>query len=157
MREIGDLISRNHNTVKKIVDKYNKSGKLQNIDHRRRPRRLNNTQIRSIVRTVKANPFESAVQIAKNVSELSGKSVSASTVRRALHENGIYGRKPRKKPYITETNQKRRLEYAKKYENKDFSFWSNILFSDESKFEIFGKKKLYKFGEPKTRHLQNKF
>ena len=87
---------------------------MQNIDHPRRPRRLNNTQIRSIVRTVKANPFESAVQIAKNESEVSGVSVSASTERRALHENGIYCRIPGMKPYITDTNQNRRLEYAKK-------------------------------------------
>ena len=61
LREIGDFIGRNHNTIKKIIHKYKKTGQLQNIDHPRRPRRLNNTQTRSKVRTVNANPFESAV------------------------------------------------------------------------------------------------
>lgn len=149
-REIAKIINRNHNTVKKIIDKYKNTGKLQNIDHPRRPRRLNETQIRSIVRTVKANPFESAFQIAKNISNLSGVSVSSSTVRRTLHDNGMYGRVPRKKPFISKKNKRLRLEYANKHQNESISFWNNVLFSDESKFEIFGKKNRSKFGEAKN-------
>lgn len=123
---------------------------MQNIDHPRRPRRLNETQIRSIVRTVKANPFESAFQIAKNISNLSGVSVSSSTVRRTLHDNGMYGRVPRKKPFISKKNKRLRLEYANKHQNESISFWNNVLFSDESKFEIFGKKKPVKIWRSKN-------
>ncbi|GFU37095.1 transposable element Tc1 transposase [Trichonephila clavipes] len=46
--------------------------------------------------------------------------------------------KPEKKPFISKRNQKVRLEFAKEHENKDFSYWKQILFTDESKFNIFG-------------------
>ena len=30
------------------------------------------------------------------------------------------------------------MNFAKKYKNEPIAFWENILFTDESKFEIFG-------------------
>lgn len=150
LREIGLTIGRCHNTVKKIIDKYKKFQKLENRPKCGRPRKLNEVQIRSIVRNVKKNPVESAVKISKEISESSGTTVSASTIRRALHANGIHGRVPRRKPLISKTNQKRRLDFANKYKNKDISFWNNIIFSDESKFEIFGKRKPAKIWRTKN-------
>ncbi|GFT24054.1 transposable element Tcb1 transposase [Trichonephila clavipes] len=64
-------------------------------------------------------------------------SVSAQTVRNVLHSAGLKARTPRKKPYISEVNRKRRLEFAMKYKNKPMDFWKRVIFSDESKFEIF--------------------
>lgn len=82
--------------MKKIVEKYAKFGKLENRHKTGRPKLLNETVIRSIVRSVKKNPTESAVKIAESISESSNRNVSASTIRRALHANGINGRAPRK-------------------------------------------------------------
>lgn len=156
LREIGSIINRSHAAVKKIIDKYKNFGKVENLHKVGRPKRLNETEIRSIVRTVKQNPAESAVKIAEAISESSRKTVSASTIRRALHANGLHGRVPRKKPYISKVNQKRRLDYAKKYKDKDITFWKNVVFSDESKFEIFGKKKLVKIWRSKNQELAEK-
>ena len=47
-------------------------------------------------------------------------------------------RTPRKKTYINTVNHKKRLSFAKTYINKDNSFWNKVIFSDESKFNIFG-------------------
>lgn len=41
-------------------------------------------------------------------------------------------------PLITDKNKKVRLNYAKAHKNKDFSFWKDVLFTDESKYNIFG-------------------
>lgn len=149
-REIGSIINRSHNTVKKIVDKYKKFGKIENLPGAGRPKLLNESEIRSIVRDVKKNPFKSAVKISEEVSATSGTSVSASTIRRALHANGLHGRFPRKKPLISKFNQKKRIDYAKKYENENISFWNSVLFSDESKFEVFGQKKPVKVWRTKS-------
>lgn len=156
LREIGSIINRSHAAVKKIIDKYAKFGKLENQPKTGRPKRLNGTEIRSIVRCVRQNPTESAVKIAETMSESSNNKISASTIRRALHENGIHGRVPRKKPYISHVNQKKRLIFAKKYKNMDSSFWDNVLFSDESKFEIFGKKKPVKIWRSKNQEYEEK-
>lgn len=133
-REIGTIINRSHNTAKKIVDKYKKYGKVENRPGAGRRKILKEAEIRSIVRDVKRNPFKSAVKISEEVLARSGTIVSASKIRRALHENGLHGRFPRKKPLISLANQKRRIKYAKKYEDKDVTFWNKVLFSDESKF-----------------------
>ncbi|GFV38903.1 transposable element Tcb1 transposase [Trichonephila clavipes] len=67
-----------------------------------------------------------------------GKNASPSTIRNVLHKKNLTGRKARQKPFISKQNQKVRREFAKKHENKDFSYWKQVLFIDESKFNIFG-------------------
>ena len=131
--EIGSIKNRSHNTVKKVIDKYEQFGTIEFRPGAGRPKVLNNAEVRPIVCDVKKNPFKSVVKISQEASPTSDTSVSASTIRRALHANGLHGRFPRKKPLISAANQKRSLDYAKKG-NKDVSFWNNVLFSDESKF-----------------------
>lgn len=156
LREIASIISRSHNTVKKIVDKFKLSGKLENRPGAGRPKRLSEKEIRSVVRAVRQDPATSAVKVSEELSRKSGVKVSASTIRRALHNNGLFGRIPRKKPLISKTNQQRRLNFAKKYQNHDSSFWKNVLFSDESKFEVFGKKTATKIWRSKNQEFQDK-
>lgn len=151
LREIGRIIGRCHNTIKKILDKYKKVKNVEDFPRSGRPKILSAVEKRTIARRVKANPWESAVKIAEERTVTSGESVSASTVRRALHEHGLYGRVPRKKPLISVKNQKKRLEYAKKHKNEDNSFWEKCLFTDECKIEIFGRKKSQKIWRGKNK------
>ncbi|GFU21060.1 transposable element Tcb1 transposase [Trichonephila clavipes] len=84
-------------------------------------------------------------------------SVSAQTVRNVLHSTGLKARTPRKKPYISEVNRKRRLEFAMKYKSKPPDFWKKVIFSDESKFEIFTSLSIRKkFGEKNKTALEPK-
>ncbi|GFS63084.1 transposable element Tcb2 transposase [Trichonephila clavipes] len=46
-------------------------------------------------------------------------------------------RTPKKKPYISEVNRKRPLEFAMKYKNKPMDYWKKVIFSEDSKFETF--------------------
>ncbi|GFW44052.1 transposable element Tcb1 transposase [Trichonephila clavipes] len=41
------------------------------------------------------------------------------------------------KPFISLQNQKERLEFAKTHKMKTDNFWKKVIFSDESKFNIF--------------------
>ena len=64
--------------------------------------------------------------------------VGVRTVRRRLHEFGLFGRAARKKPFISPRNRKRRVEFAKRYLHWTVSDWAKILFSDETKVSRFG-------------------
>ncbi len=64
--------------------------------------------------------------------------ISNQTVRRRLHEIGFYGRVARKKPYVNKASRLKRLRYVKIYPNKDMDFWKHVIWSDESKFNMFG-------------------
>jgi len=101
-----------------------------------RPRVLSKTDKRFIIRQIKIDPKTSAPKITAAL-ENRGVHVAISTVRNVCHKNGYHGRVVRKKFWINETNRKKRLEFAKQHLNKSQEYWNTVLFSDESKFNIF--------------------
>ena len=64
--------------------------------------------------------------------------LSVSTVKSRLRENKLFGRVARKKPLVSKRNLVSRLKFAKQHVHKDLSFWQNVLWTDESKFNRFG-------------------
>lgn len=54
-----------------------------------------------------------------------------------LHRAGYNARAARRKPLVSARNRKKRIEFANGYINKNIEFWCQVLFSDESKFNIF--------------------
>ena len=80
---------------------------------------------------------EIATQI--NASQISrNRHISTSTVQRRLHESGLHGWIAAKKPLLKNTNKKKRLAWAKKHEQSTLDWWKSVLWSDESKCNIFG-------------------
>jgi hypothetical protein len=63
--------------------------------------------------------------------------ILTSTVQRRLGESGFHGRIAANKPLLKDTNKKR-LAWAKKHEQWTLDRWKSVLWSVESKFEIFG-------------------
>ena len=59
-----------------------------------------------------------------------------------------------KKPLVSNKNKKERVEFAKKYFNKPDTFWDNIIWRYESKFEIFNVKKRNKGVEETRRRFE---
>ncbi|KAJ4441393.1 hypothetical protein ANN_11248 [Periplaneta americana] len=44
----------------------------------------------------------------------------------------------RRRPYISETNRARRLDFAKEHVGKDEEFWNRVIWSDETKIKLYG-------------------
>src|SRR4029434_10968162 len=63
--------------------------------------------------------------------------VSKTTIRRHLHHHKLFLRVARKKPLLSINNNLKRLQVAKC--NWDFQ-WDRVIWSDESKIELFGNK-----------------
>ena len=76
--------------------------------------------------------------LAHDLAESSGTTVHPSTVRRSLGRSGLVGRVAAKKPLLHKGNKQKRLQYAKSHKTWDEVQWQNVLWSDESKFEMFG-------------------
>ncbi|GFS98922.1 transposable element Tc1 transposase [Trichonephila clavipes] len=93
---------------------------------------------RKVWKDIKIDPKLSAVKLAAETSRIMGRSVSAETVRNVIRHTGYSSRIARKKPFISLQNQKKRLEFAKAHQLKTDNFWKKVIFSDESKFNIFG-------------------
>ena len=70
----------------------------------------------------------------------SNRNISTSTGQRRLHESGLHCQIAAKKPLLKDTDKKKRLAWANKHEQWTLDLWKSVLWSDESKFYIFGSK-----------------
>lgn len=59
---------------------------------------------------------------------------TAETVRLVLSNNNFNGRVAR---YINTFNRTKRIRFARTYRIMEISFWNKVLFTDESKFNLF--------------------
>ena len=59
-------------------------------------------------------------------------------MRRRLDKAGLYGRVARKKPLLTDHHKKVHLAWAKERKNWTSEDWNRVVWSDESKFNLFG-------------------
>ncbi|KAK6473362.1 extracellular calcium-sensing receptor-like [Huso huso] len=80
----------------------------------------------------------SSSAISSELAENSGTLVHPSTVWRSLVRSGLHGRLAAKKPYLRRGNKAKRLNYARKHRNWGAEKWQQVLWTDESKFEIIG-------------------
>ncbi|GFS65246.1 transposable element Tcb1 transposase [Trichonephila inaurata madagascariensis] len=113
-------------------------GNILNKSRCGRPHKLSDRDARAIVRKVKKNPKISAPKLADQIATASGKKVHPETVRRILRSGGYNCRVSRKKPFISSVNQQKRLDFVSAHVDKDFDFWKTVVFTDESKFNVFG-------------------
>ena len=93
---------------------------------------------RIIQRKIKLDRRKSAPTIKAEIEKELGVIVHANTIRNRLHEIGLYGRVARKKPYVNKINRGKRMAYAKMMMEKSYDYWKHAVWSDESKFNLFG-------------------
>lgn len=79
----------------------------------------------------------SAKKVSQRVLSAFGLEISPKTIVRSLKMAGMNPRSPRKVPLISPTNKKRRLEHAKKFLLKPKAFWEKVIWSDETKINLF--------------------
>lgn len=120
------------------IQLFKRTGSFENRKRMPMPRKTSPYDDRIICRTSKANPFLTSTKINELVAPQITQNISARTVRRRLQEAGLHGCIARKKPHVSTKNIKKRLQFAKEHLNKPANFWKKVLWSDESKFNLFG-------------------
>uniref|UniRef100_A0A8C5MFW2 Transposase n=1 Tax=Leptobrachium leishanense TaxID=445787 RepID=A0A8C5MFW2_9ANUR len=125
-------------TVRNIIKKFATHGTVAILSVGGRKRKIDERLQRRIIRMVDKLPQTSSKEI-QAVLQAQGASVSAQTIRRHLNEMKRYGRRPRRTPLLTQRPKKARRQFAKMYFKKPKSFWENVLWTDETKIELFGK------------------
>ncbi len=138
-KKISKALLISQNTVAKVVQTFKKDG-TATIPQRRpgRSRKLTPRQERLLMRRVEENRHASSLQLSKEVESQTGVTISRDTIRRTLQRNGMHGCRPRKKPLLKPRHKKARLEFARAHADKDENYWDSILWSDETKINVFG-------------------
>ncbi|KAK6025514.1 transposase [Ostertagia ostertagi] len=93
---------------------------------------------RNITRLSRGNPRLTFTGIQRELAVASEQIPSTRTIRRRLQAAGLNGRRPAKKPLISEKNRGARVRWAQEHIGWTRQQWNNVLFSDESKFNLMG-------------------
>ncbi|CAO4387042.1 unnamed protein product [Caenorhabditis nigoni] len=138
MKTLAGMFNVTESCISKLLKSCN--GKVGFPVRRRtgRPRITNRMEDRNILMTSRNNPRLPAPAIRREVFVNSPSPPSVATVKRRLNAAGIMGRRPAKKPLITKKNRAARVKVAKDHLNWTRQDWNKVLWSDESKFLLFG-------------------
>ena len=138
IRTISQKVKLPHSTVQYIIKKWNQTGSVINRNGRGR-KRLATSQIDRIIhRRMISNRRKSANEMAIGLKNECGITINAQTIRNRMHEVGYRGCVARRKPIIKKSSRWRRVTWARKHRMMNKEFWHSILWSDESKFNLFG-------------------
>ncbi len=125
-KKIAKTLKLSCRMVAKTIQQFKRTDSTQN-----RPQR-------HIQRLCLGNRRMSAASIAAEVEGLGGQPVSAQTIRRTLHQIGLHGCRPRRKPLLKMMHKKARKQFAEDEQTKDMDYWNHVQWSDETKINLFG-------------------
>ncbi len=121
-KKIANTLKLSCSTVAKTIQRFNRTGSTQNRPRHGRPKKLSARAQRHIQRLCLGNRRMSAASIAAEVEGV----------------GGLHGCRPRRKPLLKMMHKKARKQFAEDKQTKDMDYWKNVLWSNETKINLFG-------------------
>uniref|UniRef100_A0A803JWK5 Transposase Tc1-like domain-containing protein n=1 Tax=Xenopus tropicalis TaxID=8364 RepID=A0A803JWK5_XENTR len=103
-KKISKALNIPRSTVQVIIQKWKEYGTTVNLPRQGRTRR-------ELIRNAAKRPMVTLGELQRSTAQV-GESVHSTTISRALHKVGLYGRVARRKPLLTENHKKSRLQFA---------------------------------------------
>lgn len=148
-REIGRRLKRAEGTIRAFLLRIAQSKTIQRKPGTGANRKTTPRADRAIVREVRKDPRTSAKQIK---AALSLKHLSEKSIRRRLREVGFKGGWSNKKPFISEANRRKRLNWCHEHKNWTVEQWGRVLWSDESPYTVRGSTRFRVWRLPNDRY-----
>ncbi|XP_067266054.1 26S proteasome regulatory subunit 6B isoform X2 [Chanodichthys erythropterus] len=123
-KKIAKTLKLSCSTVAKTIQRCNRTGSTQNRPRHGRPKKLSARAQRHIQRLCLGNRHMSAASIAAEVEGVGGQRVSAQTIRRTLHQIGLHGCRPRRKPLLKMMHKKACKQFAEDKQTKEMDYWN---------------------------------
>ncbi|GAB1860734.1 SFRICE 017567 [Camponotus japonicus] len=137
-REISKKTKVSLKGVQTTIKRFKYTGTHRDRIHTGRPKVTSTQEDKHIVITSKRNRRLTAPEICADINKIRENPVSLTIVKRRLRGAGLKGCVAVKKPLLRPINKKKRLEWALQHRNWTMEQWKNVLWTDESKFEVFG-------------------
>ena len=135
-KRIAAHLGCSQNAVYLAIRRRQATGTHENRPKSGRPRISTPRDDRYLVRQCQGNRTLS-VPALQTLWHQHGVTSSLTTVRRRLQSHGLNGRRPRKKPLLSRRNINQRLQFAREHQDWTWVDWSVVLFTDESKFNLY--------------------
>ena len=136
-KKISKLLNVPRDTFGSIIRKFRATGTAATKHGRGRKKKFSAAAARFMRRQVDKNPRLTAKELKEDLAK-GGTEVSVDTVRRTLHAEGLKARTPRRTPLLKAHHTKICLQFARANLTKPQKFWDNVLWTDETKLELFG-------------------
>ena len=134
-RQIAALFGIHHSTVARIINEHEGEKVQPTLG---RPRKLTAREERLLVRKISSGEWPTAVSAQQHLENEYGINITARSIQYTLRRNGLKGRARRKKPLLGKKHRRRRYDFALRYRKWNLEHWKHVIWSDESKFSIFG-------------------
>lgn len=136
-RAIGKQLNLHPCTVGSIVRKWKVHDSTVNRPRLGAPRKISPRATSRIVRIVEQRPRTTRKELINDL-QVAGTNVCRSTVSNALRNHGLRSCRARKVPLLKKVHVEARLNFAKEHLYEPNGYWNNVLWSDETKIELFG-------------------
>ncbi|GJQ88208.1 hypothetical protein Trydic_g13200 [Trypoxylus dichotomus] len=97
------------------------------------------------VRINKGNRRKTVLKIAVEVNGKHKNPISITTLKWRLGKAGLRGRIAVRKPLLRKQNKQKRYDWAQAHKNWTIENWKKVLWSHESKYEVYGHADMYLF------------
>ncbi|GFX27303.1 transposable element Tcb1 transposase [Trichonephila clavipes] len=101
-----------------------------------RPRETTPADDRYIVLRASRNRRQTAGEIARHTTQVTGRPISRFTVARRLHAGGLFARRPVRCVPLTPAHRRRCSLWCREHRNWRDNEWGRVLFTDESRFSL---------------------
>lgn len=136
--DIAKRLKCNESSARRLLKKYHEAKEISRKKGSGRKRKTSEREDRLLQRLSIRNRFANSSQLRREFIEETGTGVSSRTIRRRLCKLGLKARRLARKPLLTRDMQRKRLGWAKQYENFTVDDWKAVIFSDESKYNLLG-------------------
>ncbi|GFW15955.1 transposable element Tcb2 transposase [Trichonephila clavipes] len=125
-----------HSIVSRLWRQFQTTGTAIRGFSSDRPRGTTPVEDRYIVLQDRRNRRQTAGEIARHTTQVTGRPTLEFTVARRLHGGGLFARRPVRCVPLTPAHQRRRTLWCREHRNWRDNEWGRVLFTDESRFSL---------------------
>ncbi|GFV58829.1 transposable element Tcb2 transposase [Trichonephila clavipes] len=134
--EVAQAIGVSQSVISRTWKRFLETGSAGRRPGQGRRRATTPNEDRYLVLTARRHRNINATLLQQHLRSATGTTVSTQTVRNRLHGVGLYARRPMICVRLTSMHRRDRREWATEHVNLKRNEWSNVLFSDESRFSV---------------------
>ncbi|KAK3549753.1 hypothetical protein QTP86_007766 [Hemibagrus guttatus] len=152
---IGKQLGVKKSTVGAIIRKWKTYKTTDNLPRSGAPRKISPRGVKMITRTVSKNPRTTRGDLVNDL-QRAGTKVTKATISNTLRRQGLKSCSARRVPLLKPVHVRVHLKFAREHLDDPEEDWENVIWSDETKIELFGKNSTCRVWRRKNAELHPK-